>query len=243
MRLLLGSGGFFATPESGAHLKREIDQFLGDAVTEVLIVPFAQIDQERVFRSSEKQGLFGRRKMKNLAAEKNAVEAVRGAQAITVFGGNTFLLLNELYQLDLLEVIRERVRGGMPYVGMSAGINITAPTIMTTNDMPIVQPPSFKALGLVPFQINPHYFSGKVLFRNPKGEITEYAGETRDDRLNEFHAVNETPIMALPEATVLKVEGKVATYFALDAGAPARVFLKGKPPQDFADGSDLSRFL
>lgn len=225
------------------HLKRQVDDFLGDTVQEVLVVPFAQIDPGKVLESSLKKRLFGDRRVRSLASETDPVAAIRSAEAITVFGGNTFLLLFELYARELLDPIRERVRSGMPYVGMSAGINITAPTIMTTNDMPIIQPPSFKALGLVPFQINPHYFSGKVLFRSPKGEISEYAGETRDDRLTEFHALHDTPILGLPEATFLRIEGGAATYLALDSGAHARVFRKGKPTQEVQDRGDLSRLL
>src|SRR5262249_675444 len=148
--------------------------------------------------------------------------------AIYVGGGNTFRLIDALYRFDLLDIIRERVRAGVPYVGVSAGCNVACPTMMTTNDMPIVQPASFKALGLVPFQVNPHYYTGmnwvKTLTpspspggrgeqsvgpvgeqREPRGsheEFIEHFGETRDERLNQFHEMNDTPIVGLWEGGI-----------------------------------------
>src|SRR5262245_20378248 len=129
-------------------------------------------------------------------------EAIQHADAIYVGGGNTFRLLHSLYQLGLLDIIRERVLAGIPYVGISAGTNVACPTMQTTNDMPIVQPPSFAALGLVRFQINAHYYTGMNWVKH--GEtLIEHFGETRDDRLREFHEMNDTPVVGLWEAGVL----------------------------------------
>lgn len=133
-------------------------------------------------------------------------KAVSEAQAILVGGGNTFQLLQKLYQHDILSLIRNRVQSGMPYIGWSAGSNIAGATICTTNDMPIVEPPSFKALNLLPWQLNPHY--------------TDYApagfhGETRDMRLAEFMVLHpETPIIALPEGSALHLSANVLRYLA-----------------------------
>jgi dipeptidase E len=164
--------------------------------------------------------------------------AVEEAQAIFIGGGNTFRLLNALYQQDLLDPIRARVRAGVPYVGISAGANVASPTIMTTNDMPIVQPPSFNALGLVPFQVNAHYSSGANWVKH--GEVfVEHFGETRDDRLREFHEMNDTPVIGLWEAGVLLCDGTAVKLH----DAPARVFRKGRDALDVQPGSELHSFV
>jgi dipeptidase E len=141
-------------------------------------------------------------------------------------------------RLGLLGLIRERVRAGMPYVGISAGTNLACPTIRTTNDMPIVQPASLDALGLVPFQINPHWFDGPIHVRQGEGFLP-YGGETRDDRLREFLEENERPVLAIAEGGILRVEATTATLLV----APARLFRRGRAPEDLAPGLDLSHLL
>lgn len=153
------------------------------------------------------------------------------AEAIFVGGGNTFRLLKALYDENLIERIRERVRGEIPYIGSSAGTNIAAPTIRTTNDMPIVYPPSFDALNLVPFQINPHYL-------DPEPEST-HKGETREQRIMEFHEENDTPVIGLREGTMLRVENGVTTLVGLTT---ARVFRRGQPPVEIAPESEIGPF-
>jgi dipeptidase E len=143
-----------------------------------------------------------------------------------VGGGNTFRLLNTLYYYELLPWIRERVRTGMPYMGASAGSNIAGPTIKTTNDMPIVQPPSFDALGLVPFQINPHYLDA-----DPN---STHMGETREQRLREYLEENEVPVVAIREAAMIRVEGDVVT---LEGNAGARIFRRGREPYEIEPGN------
>lgn len=131
--------------------------------------------------------------------EGDPVAAVQAAQAVLVGGGNTFRLLERLYGFGLLDVLRARVRDELPYVGWSAGANVAGPTIKTTNDMPVIAPPSFAALGLVPFQINPHYTDA-----HPPG----HRGETRAERLAEFTALNpDVPVVGMPEGTALRREG------------------------------------
>jgi dipeptidase E len=154
------------------------------------------------------------------------------ADAIAVGGGNTFQLLTRLYANELVDPIRERVRGGLPYVGWSAGTNVACPTIMTTNDMPIVEPPSFKALGLVPFQINPHY---------PEARLPNHGGETRPERIAEFLEVNPAArVVGLREGSGLLVEGK---RLSLVGSSNAVVFRRGAPPRESGPGDDLATII
>jgi hypothetical protein len=126
----------------------------------------------------------------------------------------------------------------MPYLGISAGCNVACPTIKTTNDMPITQPPNLAALGLVPFQVNPHYFTGQTWVKRDDA-FHEHYGETRDDRLREFHEMNDTPVVGLWEAGLLRIEDKRMQLI----GSPARVILKGREPADVIPGADLSELL
>jgi dipeptidase E len=134
--------------------------------------------------------------------------------------------LERLYDLDLLTPIRERVKAGIPYFGSSAGSNVAGPTIRTTNDMPIVEPPSFAALGLVPFQINPHYL-------DPDPRST-HMGETREERIQQFLEENETPVIGLREGAWLRVEGEQTL---LGGTAGARLFRRGNPPVELDCGA------
>ena len=155
-------------------------------------------------------------------------DAMAEVGGLFIGGGNTFRLLKTLYELELLDVIRERVESGMPYLGTSAGSNVAGPTIRTTNDMPIVQPPSFDALGLVGFQINPHYL-------DPDPGST-HQGETRDQRLREFHEENETAVLALREGSWVGISGNSVTL----AGKPgAKLFRRDRPPEECRAGMAL----
>jgi len=158
-------------------------------------------------------------------------EAVLKAKAIAVGGGNTFKLLYQLYQQDIVQLIRKRVTEGVPYIGWSAGSNIAGATIRTTNDMPIIEPASFNALNLLPLQLNPHYTDYK-----PEG----FHGETRDMRLAEFMQLHPaTPIIALPEGTALKRSGNSLILLGSEGGY---LFLGGNKTPLAAD-SDLAEFL
>jgi dipeptidase E len=236
MRILLSSGGY-RTPERVALLAEQMRSFFGP-VRRLLFVPYALQDHDAYVQKMTERGIHAGYELDGLHRHADPRRAVRDAEAIFVGGGNTFRLLDAMYRLDLLDLIRERVRGGLPYLGTSAGSNLACPTIKTTNDMPIVQPPSFAALGLVPFQINPHYFEGTTFVRRGE-EYIEHFGETRDERLREFHEMNDTPVVGLWEAGLLLVEGGSVTLI----GAPARVFRKGRDPVDAAPGERLDELL
>jgi dipeptidase E len=236
MTILLGSGGF-RTPDRVVVWAEQVRITL-PGVRRVLFVPFALADLEGYLCGIIDRGLNAGYVLNGLHRSADPVAAVGEAQAIFVGGGNTFRLLAALYRLNLIEPIRERVRAGMPYLGISAGTNVACPTIRTTNDMPIVQPPSLDALGLVPFQINPHYYAGANYVRQGD-DFVEHFGETRDDRLREFHEENETPVVGLWEGGVLRIAGGRIELI----GAPARVFHRGKPPEDVEAGADIGPLL
>ena len=232
-RLLLGSGGL-RTPERLETWKRDVDAFCGGAKN-VLFIPYALADHDEYLKLMNERGLGGSRQLAGIHRASDPVKAIETADAVFVGGGNSFRLLDALYRHRLLEPIRARVKAGMPYIGISAGTNMACPTLKTTNDMPIVQPPSFEALGLIDFQINPHYFSGAFFFQTGAG-MTPYAGETRDDRINEFHEMNDVPVLGLWEGATLKVEEDT---FTVAGAAGARLFKKGRPPQDIPVGTVL----
>jgi len=154
--------------------------------------------------------------------------AIAEAEGLVVGGGNTFQLLNTLYQKDLLGILRERVGHGVPYIGWSAGANLACPTIKTTNDMPIVEPPSFDALNLVPFQINPHFIDFP---------LPDETAETRVDRINEFLAVNPGVYVAgMRDGTMLRVDGPSIT---VEGTGRVCIFVKDHAPVDFGPGDSL----
>jgi dipeptidase E len=159
-------------------------------------------------------------------------EAVDEASGIFIGGGNTFRLLKALYDHDLVDGIRRRVEAGTPYLGTSAGTNVACVSIKTTNDMPIVYPPTFEALGLVPFQINPHYLD--------PDPASKHQGETREQRIREFHEMNETPVLGLREPAFLRIDDGRGDLLGK---AGARLFRKGRAPVELATGHRLDDLL
>lgn len=159
-------------------------------------------------------------------------EAVERAEAVLVSGGNTFCLLKALYEKNLLNPLRKRVYAGMPYIGWSAGSNVAGKSIRTTNDMPIVYPPSFDALGFLPLQLNPHYTDAM-----PEG----LRGETRQQRIEEFLAQNPNEcVLGLPEGDALRVTG---AGMRLIGEHDAWLFRAGETRQRLLAGRDLSHLL
>jgi dipeptidase E len=162
----------------------------------------------------------------------NPKRAIEGAEAIFVGGGNTFVLLDQLYQKELMDPLRSAVNSGVPYLGTSAGSNIVGQSIKTTNDMPIVHPDSLQALGLIPFNVNPHYLDS-----DPK---SIHQGESRETRIREFHTYNNTTVIGLREGSWIKVSGHKMT---LKGTLTARIFKKNESPFELAAESDLSELL
>ncbi len=213
------------------HAESEIRSFLGD-VKRVLFVPFALHDRDKYAATAQQRFAEMGYELSSVHRAVAVTQAVNDAEAVFIGGGNTFRLLKALYDFDLLGPIRERVAEGMPYIGSSAGSNVAGPTIRTTNDMPIVQPPSFAALGLVPFQINPHY-----LDPDPN---SKHMGETREERILQFLEENDTPVVCLREGAMLRIEnGKIV----LRGSSGARIFRKGLDPVETVPGDNLNAFL
>jgi len=213
------------------HAADEIRDFLGE-VESLLFVPFAQHDRDAYAKAVRARFAQMGIEVDSLHDVDDEEEAVEQAEAIFIGGGNTFLLLSTLYELKVVEPIRRRVDGGMPYIGSSAGTNVACPTIRTTNDMPIVEPPSFDALALVPFQINPHYVDA-----DPS---SKHMGETREQRIREFHLSNQVPVLGIREGAWLSVE---APHVELGGLAGARLFQRGKEPEEYEPGASLDFLL
>ncbi len=200
------------------HAFAELRLLFAD-VSRVLFIPHALRDRDGyVAKAREAFAELGLG-LDSLHTAADAVHAVEDAEAVFCGGGNTFRLLTALHELDVLAPIRRRALAGMPYAGASAGSNLACPTIKTTNDMPIVQPPRVDALSLVGFQINPHYV-------DPVPGST-HMGETRETRIREFHEENETPVVGLREGAILRVHGDAVE---LVGQAGARIFRRGRDP-------------
>lgn len=232
MRLLLLSN---AKREGSGYLEwaqPHLGEFFRDAgVSRILFVPFAGVTTapdayvEKVRPAFASFGIA----VDGVHQAADPVAAVHTAQAVVVGGGSTWKLLRDVRALRLLRAIRQRALDGMPYAGWSAGANLACPSLMTSNDMPICDPGGFDALGLVPFQINPHYLHG-----NPPG----FKGETREERITEFCAVNRGVWVAgLREGTGFRVEGD--RLGLLGDGGDCRIFRHGQAPFEMAPGADV----
>lgn len=199
---------------------------------EVLFIPYARpggiSHEEYTAKAAEAFSKAGI-KLSGINEFEDPVKAVKEAAGIFTGGGNTFLLVSELYRKKLMNVIKEVVKNGTPYMGTSAGTNIAGLSMQTTNDMPIVYPPSFQTLSLVPFNINPHY-----LDPDPN---SEHKGETRETRIKEFHGLNSQPVVGLREGSWLELRDNKVT---LKGTLQARVFEKDKLPFEVETGIDLT---
>jgi len=202
------------------------------AVQRVLFIPFALFDCEAYAAKARERFRGMGYALESVHATSDPRRLVKDAEAIFIGGGNTFRLLKALYDFDLLDAIRRRVSEGMPYIGSSAGSNVACPTIKTTKDMPIVQPPSFDALHLVPFQISPHY-------QDPDPGST-HMGETQEERIVQFLEENATPVAGLREGALLRVQhGGIE----LKGVSGARIFRRGYDPVERNPGSRLGDLL
>ena len=234
MKLLLISNSTNPGEPYLDYPKNNIREFLGKKSVRVLFIPYAAVTfsydayEKKVSERFREVG----HDIISIHHFKDPVKAVMEASAIAVGGGNTWKLLKTIRENNLTDPVREKVSGGTPYIGWSAGSNVACPTIMTTNDMPVVQPDSFSAFNLIPFQINPHYLDA-----NPAG----HAGETREQRIDEFIEVNpDVYVVGLREGTMLIVNNN---RMHLAGPRKARIFKKGSGPSELEAGDDLSWLL
>lgn len=199
----------------------------------VAFVPYAAMDANQDEYTERVREVFTTlgAELIGLHREKDPVGALQHADAVMVGGGNTFLLLRALYRTQLIKAIADKVRGGMPYIGWSAGSNVACPSVMTTNDMPIVESPSLRAMHLIPFQINPHY---------TEATIEGHGGESRDKRIEEFLAANPTmPVVGLREGSLLHVKGGRMELM----GKGMKLFRKGNEPKEFTGPAEFNTSL
>lgn len=234
MRLLLISNSTNAGEEYLDYPKFNIRDFLGGKSVKCLFIPYAGVtvtwdDYETKVKSRFNEVGHDIVSIHNF---DDPVKAVEEAEAIVVGGGSTWNLLRKVKDNKLIEPIRKKVLDGTPYIGWSAGSNLTCPTIKTTNDMPIIDPLGFDALNLIPFQINPHY-----LDKNPDG----HGGETREDRINEFMVLNQDIYVAgLREGTMFVVEGE---KMSMIGKKPLRLFKYGTKTREIETDQDFSFLL
>ena len=231
MRLLLISNSTNAGEAYLEHPLEQIKSFLGGTMVNALFIPYAGVTISFDVYTSRVRKRFQEigHDITSIHETEDPVRAVQHAQAIVVGGGNTFHLAKLMQDQGLMDPIRKEVLAGTPYIGWSAGSNMACPSIRTTNDMPIVEPASFRTLDLLPFQINPHYLDA-----NPEG----HAGETREMRIEEFIEVNpDMFVVGLREGTMLRIEGEDIQLLGPKA---ARIFKKGQPPFEAEPGADFS---
>lgn len=217
------------------HAEQSIKDVLGSAVETVLFIPLARVFNTLDSYAAKVRTAFSAMGygLDSIHDAGDPIAAVRNAQAFVVGGGNTFYLLTNLYKLGVMDELRRRVEAGVPFIGWSAGANITCPTICTTNDMPIVQPPSLNALNVVPFQINPHYLDHVV---NGEEHI-----ESRDDRLKEFIEVNPGRfVVGLRDGSLLRIQNSTIKLIGPNG---ARVFLKGRDAVDYSAAEPVQFLL
>lgn len=212
------------------YLLKDIKSLFID-LDEILFIPFARpngVSHDDYTKNV--QNAFSKLSIdvKGLHTFENQSKAIQNAKGIFVGGGNTFVLVNALYQNDLMSVLKSSIEGGTPYLGTSAGSNICGVSLGTSNDMPIVYPPSFKTLGVVPFNINPHYIDP-----NPN---STHMGETRETRINEFHKFNKIPVIGLREGSFIRIDHNDIT---LKGDLSARIFEHDNVPYEVNPNTDL----
>ena len=235
MKLLLISNSTNAGEAYLEYPKQNIAEFLEKyGVKNVLFIPYAAVTFSYDDYQKKVQERFAEFSVvvDSVHLHENPVKAVEEAEAIVIGGGNTFHLLKTMQDNKLIEPIRKKIQGGTPYIGWSAGSNVTCPTICTTNDMPIVEPQSFEALNLIPFQVNPHYLDA-----HPDG----HAGETREQRIMEYIAANQDVYVAgLREGCMFLVE---EDKMSLIGPKPVRLFKYGEEPREMQPNEHFSQLL
>lgn len=200
--------------------------------TTILFIPYARpggISHEEYTQKATEAFASINIKLQGIHEFESPEKAIQNAEGIFTGGGNTFLLVTQLYKNNIMQLLAEKVKNGTPYLGTSAGSNICGLSMQTTNDMPIIYPPSFQTLGLIPFNLNPHYLDPDV--------NSLHMGETRETRIKEFHAFNAIPVLGLREGSWLEVKGNKIT---LKGSLKARLFKQNQTPEELDPESDLS---
>lgn len=200
--------------------------------TTILFIPYARpggISHEEYTQKAAEAFASINIKLQGIHEFESPEKAIQNAEGIFTGGGNTFLLVTQLYKNNIMQLLAEKVKNGTPYLGTSAGSNICGLSMQTTNDMPIIYPPSFQTLGLIPFNLNPHYLDPDV--------NSLHMGETRETRIKEFHAFNAIPVLGLREGSWLEVKGNKIT---LKGSLKARLFKQNQTPEELDPESDLS---
>jgi dipeptidase E len=213
----------YLMPELSVHFKH---------CKTILFIPFARpsgISHEEYTAKVASAFAKINKKIKGIHEFDDLSAAITNAEGIFTGGGNTFLLVTQLYKNKIMNVLAETIKSGTPYLGTSAGSNICGLTMQTTNDMPIIYPPSFKTLGLIPFNLNPHYLDADLQ--------SKHMGETRETRIQEFHSFNTIPVLGLREGSWLDVKGDKIT---LKGNLTARLFRQNQIPEEMNSGTDLS---
>ena len=233
--VLLGSGGIATEDRRETYRSLASTHFSGCET--VLFVPYASDDHDGY--TSRMQGFLGEEgpSLVGIHTCEDQPSAISEADGIYVGGGNSFLLIRDLHEMGLIGPIRDRVLAGAPYLGVSAGSNVACPTMMTTNDMPVVLPPSFESFGIVPFQINPHYHPGKVLFMDGD-EVANHYGESRAQRIAEFHRHQDTPVLGMWEGSFVQWDGSIGRLTGR-----ATAFVPGEESSEVHDGSEFDGSL
>ncbi len=223
-----------STIYNGTYLSYLLDSLeeLFNGVDEILFIPYARpsgISHEEYTEIAKKGFLKINKNLVGIHTFKDPINAIKNAKGIFTGGGNTFVLVSKLYELNLISPLKKAILSGTPYLGTSAGSNIAGVSMQTTNDMPIVYPPSFKTLQIIPFNINAHY-----LDPDPK---SRHKGETRETRIKEFHKFNNTPVVGLREGSWIRLYNNKCTLEGEELSA--RVFTQNKAPVEVAPKSSL----
>ena len=206
-----------------SYLLPEIAKLFSET-EEILFIPYARpggISHDTYTEIAQEAFTKIKKKVIGIHTLENAMEAIKNAKGIFIGGGNTFVLVSELYRKNTLEGLRKAIFEGLPYLGTSAGSNICGITMNTTNDMPIIYPPSFKTLGIIPFNINPHYLD--------PDPTSKHMGDTRETRINEFHRQSTIPVIGIREGSWLQVKGDT---IILKGTHTARIFEQNKNPYE-----------
>lgn len=207
-------------------------QLLFQDCNSILFIPYARPSGISHQEYTEKAALaFAKinKTVNGIHEFEDPIVAIQNAEGIFTGGGNTFLLVYQLYKNNIMTVLSETIKNGTPYLGTSAGSNICGLTMQTTNDMPIIYPPSFQTLGLIPFNLNPHYLDADLQ--------SKHMGETRETRIKEFHAFNSVPVLGLREGSWIEVMG---TKVVLRGNLSARLFRQNQAAEELESNTDLS---